>query len=71
MTSVRRLECVLVADDLTDRSAAAIARAASLPLAGHAELHLLHVADAAVPDDAPARAVADARRMLAVRRARE
>jgi nucleotide-binding universal stress UspA family protein len=69
MTSVRRLECVLVADDLTARSATAIARAASLPLASHAELHVLHVVDTAVPDDAGARAVADARRMLQERAA--
>jgi nucleotide-binding universal stress UspA family protein len=48
MSSVSTLKCLLVADDLTDGGSAAIHRAASLPFAARAELHLLHVVETAL-----------------------
>lgn len=69
MRSVPRLESVVVADDLTDGSVVAFQRAASLPLASRAELHLVHVVDARLAADMAQRAMGAARRALQERAA--
>ena len=64
MTTLRALERVLVADDFTDGAAAALARAASLPLGADAELHVVHVLNSVLSDAARDRAVPDAHARL-------